>query len=141
MSQSEIILKSNKHFKALNDERKIMSPKLIELHYSRQADLIQPIRNHLDRNSDLFITYVALRVYLISLGTRIIDLSTDNQHCWRIEFEINGAEGTYEISHDVCDGYRFKEQYVKAKGQMFAKFSHLIQAIMQTKELFTAQQH
>ena len=126
--------RSEAHFAALNEERKLMSPKLIEMQYSRIADLYQPIKCRLDRNSDLFVTYVAARVYLTSLGTTITKLSTDNEFDWEMEFTINGSGDIHRVSHNDYDGYRFN-------GVSYARFADLIQAIMQTKELLTAQKH
>ena len=131
--------RSEAHFAALNEELKRMSPKLIEMQYSRIADLYQPIKCRLDRNSDLFVTYVAARVYLTSLGTSITKLTTDNEFTWVMEFTINGSDTLYLVDHDDHEGYHFGP----ANGQKFrhARFADLIQAIMQTKESLTAQKH
>ena len=131
--------RSEAHFTALDEERKLMSPKLIEMHYARQAEKHTPIKNRLDRNNDLFVTYVAARVYLTSLGTNITKLSTDNDFNWVMEFTINGSDTLYRVDHDDHEGYHFGP----ANGQKFrhARFADLIQAIMQTKESLTAQKH
>ena len=136
-------IRGEAHFAALDAERKIMSPKLIEMKYVSQANLCRPIKKHLDRNNPLFITYVALRVYLTSLGASITELSTDNDYSWEIQFLINGSDILYTASHNDYDGYHFAT--VKREGHdtgaTFARFADLIQAIMQTKESLTAPKH